>query len=379
MADIETLKKMTGWDDAKLAAFITECANEGMNEDQIIDTISQQKSTELGLDNLNKEPEYTMPTVGEMIAEGGIKKETTPIKGLVTPEDNGWTDLKKLGLWIKDNANADEERNAAARKAVANSVNNWRDNHDEQWRTAMISAIFGDNSLLKDYYSDQKAKSEAQKDRELKAEIARLDRESQYAYNSLWKSIEKAKIKKDKYNDAEQEFAKLMQKSERSVAEDKRINQLLKAYPELNESGVKEAVEAAAAEEKKRLSEANREYADLKYKASKLKTADEKYALATKIRNGELTEFMEQEELDDLGNEVQGIDTIGEQVKKATEGAVASHAGQKTSDRLKASDIKAQADDAIRNSTKPSSLKKDVKDEIRKTHRWNGEAWKKQN
>lgn len=99
------------------------------------------------------------------------QEESKPVKGIVTPEDNGWTDLKKLGLWIKENANADEERNARAREAIAKSWNDYRDRTDPWFRTGLVNAIFGDSSMLNGYYNAMNSNAEAEKNRELQEKI----------------------------------------------------------------------------------------------------------------------------------------------------------------------------------------------------------------
>lgn len=153
--------------------------------------------------------------------------------------------LQSLGLW---------DRFKTAVKKPFTSISDWSDSHDPQWKSAMVQAMFGDVAPMNNYYQQQKQIEEAQKNREFQAEQARLNRESQQEYNSMWKQLEEAKAKKEQYESAEREFAELMQKPERSVADEKRIEQLLEKYPELNKSGINEAVIAAneAAAEKRK-------------------------------------------------------------------------------------------------------------------------------
>lgn len=245
MTDIETLKKMTGWDDSKLASFIMERANEGMSEDQIISAIANQKSSELGLDKIKPEvkSEYSIPTVGEMIADGSIKKETKK-------KEDEPSMLQRLGLWFKENANADEDRNKKARESIAKSWNDYRDSTDPMFRVGLVNAIFGDNSGLNAYYQMQNSNAEAQKNRDFQAEQARLNREAQASYNSTFKAIEEANAKREELNGAKKDLANLLQKENRSVADDLMIEDILEKYPELKNGDiygrVKKAEEAAA-------------------------------------------------------------------------------------------------------------------------------------
>lgn len=155
--------------------------------------------------------------------------------------------LQSIGLW---------DRFKSAVKKPFNSMSDWADSHDAQWKTAMVQAMFGDTAPMNSYYQQQKQMEEAQKNREFQAEQARLNRESQQEYNSMWKQLEEAKQNKEQYDAAEKRFAELMQKEERSVADEKEIEQLLKKFPKLNESGVNEAVIAANEEAAKKRKEA---------------------------------------------------------------------------------------------------------------------------
>lgn len=84
--------------------------------------------------------------------------------------------LQSIGLW---------DRFKSAVKKPFNSMSDWADNHDAQWKTAMVQAMFGDTAPMNSYYQQQKQMEEAQKNREFQAEQARLNREAQQNYNEI--------------------------------------------------------------------------------------------------------------------------------------------------------------------------------------------------
>lgn len=89
--------------------------------------------------------------------------------GNSTPEDNGWTDLKKLGL------------------GIANSWEDHRNNTDPMWRVGLVNAMFGDPSMLGQYYQMQNANEQAE-----------LSRKQQQEYNDYWRRVELAAEQKEK-------------------------------------------------------------------------------------------------------------------------------------------------------------------------------------
>lgn len=84
--------------------------------------------------------------------------------------------LQSIGLW---------DRFKSAVKKPFNSMSDWADSHDAQWKTAMVQAMFGDTAPMNSYYQQQKQMEEAQKNREFQAEQARLNREAQQNYNEI--------------------------------------------------------------------------------------------------------------------------------------------------------------------------------------------------
>lgn len=84
--------------------------------------------------------------------------------------------LQQIGLW---------DRFKSAVKKPFDSMSDWADSHDAQWKTAMVQAMFGDTAPMNSYYQQQKQMEEAQKNREFQAEQARLNREAQQNYNEI--------------------------------------------------------------------------------------------------------------------------------------------------------------------------------------------------
>lgn len=109
----------------------------------------------------------------EQVAKEIINKDpewldwTTHTKhpGNSTPEDNGWTDLKKLGLGIS--------------RSVSDSWMNHRNNTDPMWRVGLVNAMFGDPSMLGQYYQMQNQNAENEKNRQVQKE-----------YNDMFKEID---------------------------------------------------------------------------------------------------------------------------------------------------------------------------------------------
>lgn len=141
--------------------------------------------------------------------------------GNSTPEDNGWTDLKKLGLGIG--------------RSVSDSWMNHRNNTDPMWRVGLVNAIFGDPSMLGQYYQMQNQNAENEK-----------NRQAQNEYNNYWKELERQDklIAEDNEKDkrlqaAKVEYAKMLKELQTAGPADQviinaQISQLLKEYPDID-------------------------------------------------------------------------------------------------------------------------------------------------
>ena len=196
--DIEQIKNLTGWTDAELASFINERANEGMSQDQIMQEIlANAKPSKadvdmfrLGLDPLaNKvtvpfKPGYTpeekadvvipfkrdTETKNDEVNEPAVEPMSEEIElpswldwrthtehvGNSTPEDNGFTDVKK----------------------VYDKVTKYNNGVDPIWQLGMIDKAFnGSDALLNTWNSNRQAEK---------------NREAQEAYNLAMKEESKA-------------------------------------------------------------------------------------------------------------------------------------------------------------------------------------------
>lgn len=196
--DIEQIKNLTGWTDAELASFINESANEGMSQDQIMQEIlANAKPSKadvdmfrLGLDPLaNKvtvpfKPGYTPEEKADVVIPFKRDTETkndevnepavepmgeeiefpswldwrthTEHVGNSTPEDNGFTDVKK----------------------VYDKVTKYNNGVDPIWQLGMIDKAFnGSDALLNTWNSNRQAEK---------------NREAQEAYNLAMKEESKA-------------------------------------------------------------------------------------------------------------------------------------------------------------------------------------------
>lgn len=130
----------------------------------------------------------TVEEVAKEIVDSNLSNE--PKQEVVEPEtaveteevDEGPGLLKRIGLGIMD---------------IPKSVSDWRDTHDDMWRVGLVNAMFGDNSTLNNWYANQNAMKEAEKNREFQAEQARLNRESQQEYNTMFKQLEEANQRKE--------------------------------------------------------------------------------------------------------------------------------------------------------------------------------------
>ena len=182
--DMENIVKATGLTEDELASLIIAKENEGWSNAEIADLLASN------FDN----KEYAGKAQNELYAMYplGFKlpKDYNPAGGKHYLQ---WQEYKedpslidRFKSWFTANKDADEQRNAAARESIAKSVNDWRDSHPEQWRVGMVNAMFGDNSLLSQYYSAKQAAEEAEK-----------NRESQREYNEYLKEYDRKKAERE--------------------------------------------------------------------------------------------------------------------------------------------------------------------------------------
>lgn len=149
----------------------------------------------------------TEEEVAEEILEAAKEEEKQP--QYTTPEDNGWTDLKKLF------------------GSIGKSVSDYRDTTDPMYRVGLVNAIFGDPSMLGQYYQMQNQN-----------EQNRLNREAQMAYNSQIKAVEDANADALKNAQAEKTFRDTVAGVQDTGKElsNREKNMVMTAYNELSDT-----------------------------------------------------------------------------------------------------------------------------------------------
>ena len=218
-ANIENLVKSTGLDEFQLAELINAKADEGWTNEEITDFLINEMTTE---NQAAKDEVYAMLGTHEPTWKDYYKLETKKKDPSL---------LQRLGMWLGENKAADEQRNANARAAIADSWNNWRDNTDPQYRVSLVNAMFGDTAPLHAYYQQQNAANEAAKNREFQAEQARLNRESQQEYNLMFKQLEEANQRKEQMTVDRKRALEILNKGEGATAIEKlELEQILSKY-----------------------------------------------------------------------------------------------------------------------------------------------------
>lgn len=200
--DMENIVKATGLTEDELASLIIAKENEGWTNYEIADLLVSN------FDN----KEYASKAQNELDALYSLgfnpPKDYNPAGGKRYQQ---WQEYKedpslidRFKSWFATNKDADEQRNAAAREAIAKSVNDWRDSHPEQWRVGMVNAMFGDNNMLSQYYAAKHAAEEGEK-----------NRQAQRDYNQYLKEYDRAKLAQDEaLRKAQEEKEKDIKRSE---------------------------------------------------------------------------------------------------------------------------------------------------------------------
>lgn len=177
--DIEQLKKITGLSEAELSSYILDRYNNGATNEEIWNELAVGKLKDTNPELSNK----LIQERKDRLARNGwdepwetyFTKETFPSwrshttpEGNSTPDDNGWTDLKKLGSTIGSGL----KKAFTPNKAV-----------DPLWQLGVIEDAFGDDSKFKMW--NQNVES-------------RKQREAQYEYNKMLKAMDEAQAAKEK-------------------------------------------------------------------------------------------------------------------------------------------------------------------------------------
>jgi len=374
--NIENIVKDTGLSEDELASLILNKANEGLTNEEIVDLLvsisDNNEYASKDQDEQDDQDEFAaLQSLG--LKPTGEKQEQD------VNDDPGLFDrFKNRFAAYKD---ADEQRKAAERAAiksklaaagesVANSVNDWRDSHPEQWRVGMVNALFGDNSMLSQHYAAKNAAEESEK-----------NREAQNEYNEYLKEYDRANAQKEKdaaykkeLKDAEVEMASLNRDLVKADAPEaavimKRQESLIAKYPDLKSS--KEQAIATQQQEN--------EYQTKKIRLrSEIPTvfADEN-VINTYIANVMASDLRPQDK-EELVKELQSKKSTAQLAREASQAAVASYAGQKTGKSLSEADLTAQALDAVKNNASPTKLKQEVRDKIREMgYTWTTNGWSK--
>ena len=353
--DMENIVKATGLTEDELASLIIAKENEGWSNAEIADL--------LGSNFDNKK--YAGKAQNELDALYSLgfnpPKDYNPAGGKRYQQ---WQEYKedpslvdRFKSWFAANKDADEQRNAAARESIAKSVNDWRDSHPEQWRVGMVNAMFGDNSLLSQYYSAKQAAEEGEK-----------NRQAQREYNQYLKDYDRNKALTDEFRADKVEYAKLQK--ERATAdprtrvvidtqmkniEDKyKKTDFASQFSPANTRAMDEATEAAAKKESQR----SDLMLQLKDKIKNAKNAEEKHVileLASQHNKGigNINEFNDQgfekplseEDLAELAKYAESTETQEDAlnknaqnnlIKNINEGIEKKKEAQKTYDKLQA-------------------------------------------
>jgi hypothetical protein len=308
---------------------------------------------------------------------------------IIAKENEGWTNAE-IAEWFAANRDADKQRRASEREAIANSVTDWRDSHPEQWRVGMVNSIFGDNSMLSQYYAAENAAKESEKNRQSQSEYNQYLKEYDRANAEREEAIRKADEKRQRdaekaalykqYNEAEGAAEKAAIQKRIDVLEgsddtqdDYVKDEMLAAYDK-----DKLAKEYAAEDENWREKQALKETSKLQRLADAATKKVSKDQIAQSVYNRELYPNLSDDERNKLYADIMGVKTIGEQVKNAQQSAIASKAGEKTGKAIDEADLKKKANDAIKNNISPARLTQEERDKIREmNYTWTTNGWSK--
>lgn len=187
-------------------------------------------------------------------------------------------------------------------------------------------------------------------------------RKEQQDYNTMWKEIElvnaaneRAKIDALNRKEREAKLAELYRQYNNAGGDQERalIKKQIRALEGGDQNVESEMLAAFNADKKKaeddakqealRHSEALKEMGELNSLLRSTKKAAEKEALAATVYDEKAYPNMNRDERDKMYAQIMGIQTLGEKIKAANEGAAAGHSGKKTSEVLDWNDIRARA------------------------------------
>lgn len=209
-------------------------------------------------------------------------------------------------------------------------------------------------------------------------------REEQAQYNKLWKQIEDEKAaaaaeqaRKQELKEAYVEMAKLNKdlinaKPQEAVIIRKQQEALVNKYPELSQSSA-DAIAARKAEQDYQTHKTN-------YIGKIPQTFANDAAIDAQIQDIlHLDEkIMRDEDKEALIKELRGKKSTEQMSREASQSQIASHAGEKTKEKLTNADLLEKATAAIAANSRPSSLTPEIRQKIRELgYTWDGAQWVK--
>jgi hypothetical protein len=200
---------------------------------------------------------------------------------------------------------------------------------------------------------------EAEKARTFQAAQNAANRQAQMDYNNTLKDIERQKQEKKDYDAAQILYGDLISKENPNEADVIRINQLREKYPTIDEYNTGKVVPtpfANAGEQVKgsiwddvqnrKAENANKNMEFAKFKASLPTTFDKKHPKQATIDSIDATNFSP-EQKKELYDMVLATEDQKTKTNKAIQGAVASAAGKKTTEKIEQSDAEKKVIDKI--------------------------------
>lgn len=219
-------------------------------------------------------------------------------------------------------------------------------------------------------------------------------REEQNAYNKLWKQIEMAKAERDwQYNKdklqvekdkleaekartAEAKVAQLLKQraeAKNTIEErqlDTEINGLLNVYPQFKSQV--NGMRAAQEEDKQYAKDLNI------YKGQLKRTFNKDADIDNEVRRVLAEPWIREADRSDIISALQSKKSTAQMAAEASQSAVASHSGKKTTESLEERDLGVKVSEAISSNKKPSELDDKVLAKIREMGRtWDGVQWRK--
>jgi hypothetical protein len=357
--NIENIVKNTGLSEDELASLIITKENEGLTNAEIVDLlVSISDNKEYASKDQDEQDE--LQALQSLGLKPASEKQVQDVN-----DDPGLFDRVKSKL-------------AAAGESVANSVNDWRDSHPEQWRVGMVNSIFGDNNMLSQYYAAKQAAEESEKNRESQREYneylkeydrANAEAENRAAYQKELKAaeVELAGLNRDLVKANPTEAAVILKQREALLAK----HPELASYNTDTDTGT-DIAKKAYDDERNYAADLNR----FKGQVKRVFLTDDE--IQNEIERVQAARWIRPDDMSKIVDDLQSMKSTAQLAREASQSAVASHAGKKTGASLDDADLTQKANDAIKNNTSPSSLKQEERDKIREMgYTWTANGWSK--